>query len=456
MADNDLSFWAGLWIIAAAIGVLRHWSSRSSVGLVFTYIMSFGAIHWLAASMYLLPWYSDRGEDLVAIGLREATIATVALAIGTEIVAWLLHRRGELGSPRQPFREVALDPVAVNTYLFAGVLLYGVISPLGSRISGLQALVATGSTIIVVALSLKCWNGWQAGKSNLLWRWVGVSSLMPIVTVVTQGFLGYGFAATVTILAFVGSFFRPRWRVVVAGMALAYLGLSVYVTYMRDRNEIRAVVWGGKGLTDRVDQLSTTFKNMEWFDPRELNHLRRIDDRLNQDYLVGAAVARLEGGFVTFADGGTFTDAILAVVPRALWPNKPAAAGSGDLVSTYTGMRFAEGTSVGVGQVLECYINFGTAGVFIGFLLIGGVLALADIKAAQALHTGDARGFTLWYLPTLSLLQVGGSLVEVTSTAAAGLLMAVLINHVIVRIHHRSPASRARLMAVESSPEVQP
>ena len=159
MADNDLAFWAGVWLLAAAIGVLRHWRSRSSVGLVFTYIMSFGAIHWLAASMYLLPWYSDRGEDLVAIGLREATVAMVALAIGTEVVGFLMRRATAAEADPTPQR-VSLDPLAVNVYFFSGLLLYGVISPLGSRLSGLQALVATGSTIIVVALGLKCWNGW--------------------------------------------------------------------------------------------------------------------------------------------------------------------------------------------------------------------------------------------------------------------------------------------------------
>ncbi len=47
-------------------------------------------------------------------------------------------------------------------------------------------------------------------------------------------------------------------------------------------------------------------------------------------------------------------------IPRALWPNKPVVGGSGDLVSTYTGIRFADGTSVGIGQVLESFVNFGT------------------------------------------------------------------------------------------------
>ena len=39
-------------------------------------------------------------------------------------------------------------------------------------------------------------------------------------------------------------------------VALGYLALSVYVTYMRDRTEIRASVWGGQSLSNRLDLVS--------------------------------------------------------------------------------------------------------------------------------------------------------------------------------------------------------
>ena len=75
------------------------------------------------------------------------------------------------------------------------------------------------------------------------------------------------------------------------------------------------------------------------------------------------------------------------------------------------------------------YINFGVLGVVIGFVVIGAVVIRIDGKAASALHRGDVRYFTLWYLPGLSLLQIGGSFVEVTSTAAAALVMASALRH---------------------------
>src|SRR5262249_30725008 len=129
-----------------------------------------------------------------------------------------------------------------------------------------------------------------------------------------------------------------------------------------------------------------------------------------------------------FANGETILEAVLAPIPRALWPDKPSAAGSGDLVTRFTGVPFAEGTSVGIGQVMELYVNFATPGVFVGFIVLGAVLAYVDAKAAHYRDVGDWHRFTLWFLPGLSLLQLGGSLVEVTSSAAAAVAVALLLN----------------------------
>jgi hypothetical protein len=262
--------------------------------------------------------------------------------------------------------------------------------------------------------------------------------LLPVVTVIGQGFLGYGFAAMLTVFAFVASFFRPRWRVVILATVLGFVGLSVYVNYMRDRKEIRAAVWGGAAVVDRVDQLKATYATAQWFDLHNVDHLNLIDTRLNQDYLIGAAVDYIGSGFATHAHGGTFWDALAAIIPRAIWPNKPIVGGSGDLVSVYTGIRFADGTSVGIGQVLEAFVNFGSIGVAVCFLVLGAALTWIDRSAFDRLRSGDANRFLIRYLPGLSLLQVGGSFMEVTSTAAAGFAVALALNRLAVHLHGES------------------
>jgi hypothetical protein len=73
---------------------------------------------------------------------------------------------------------------------------------------------------------------------------------------------------------------------------------------------------------------------------------------------------------------------------------------------------------------MECYVNFGTAGVIVGFGILGALILLIDRRAVESLHAGDPTRFLLWYLPGLNLLNVGGSFVEVTSSGAAAFLLA--------------------------------
>jgi hypothetical protein len=219
---------------------------------------------------------------------------------------------------------------------------------------------------------------------------------------------------------------------------------------MRDRDQIRATVWGEQSLESRFGQLLMTATNFELFDVGNVDHLALLDMRLNQDLLVGAAVTRLSHTG-KFADGQTLIDALLSVIPRAIWPDKPMKAGSGNVVSEYTGMQFAEGTSVGVGQVLEFYINFGTAGVVFCFIMMGAVITWIDFSAAQRLAECDLRGFVLWYLPGISFLQVGGSMVEVASSAAASLVLAWIVNVYLKHAQQRTLSLPPRGFALDRS-----
>jgi hypothetical protein len=431
--DAELRTLLVVWAVAATFVVVRQWRSNAGVGLVFTYVLTFAAMHWLAPVIYLAPWYLGGRLDYTVEGLRQSTYGLLAFAAGSEIALAILRRLQS--DPAASAGTVAIDTRLVNLYLLIGGALYVVVFPLAGRLPSATAIVSTGSTLAVVAVCLKCWNAASMGRRLAFWFWLAATATLPIITVVGQGFLGYGLAAMLTVFAFVASFYRPRWRVVVLGALVAYLGLSVYVTYMRDRRDIRNVVWSGSAMSDRLAQLRNTFSDVEWFNPDDQTHLARVDARLNQDLLIGAAVVYIEGGSADLARGETFAAAVLALIPRAIWPNKPMTAGSGTIVSDYTGFTFAEDTSVGVGQVLEAYINFGEAGVVGLLLVIGALLTAIDRLAYTRLAAGEANRFVLFYLPGLSLLQIGGSLVEITSTAGAGLVVAAIINRVVPVIH---------------------
>jgi hypothetical protein len=436
MSEDTLQLYVIVWLVVALFTLARHWRGASA-GLVFTYVLSLAVMHWLAPVMYLLPWYGNPRLDLTAEGLRQSLYAIVGFAAGSEITMAISRRRHIGIYTTSTWEGTPVESRLVNLYLISGVVLYGLF-PIAGHLPSATAILSTGSTLAVVAIGLKCWNSWTRGTPAVLWGWLAATMLLPVVTVIGQGFLGYGFAAMLTVFAFVASFFRPRWRVVVLATVLGFLGLSVYVNYMRDRKEIRAAVWGGAAVVDRLEQLKTTYATAQWFDPHNVDHLNLIDTRLNQDYLIGAAVDYIGSGFATHANGATFRDALAAIIPRALWPNKPIVGGSGDLVSIYTGIRFADGTSVGIGQVLEAFVNFGSIGVALCFLVLGAGLTWIDRSAFDRLRNGDAHRFLIRYLPGLSLLQVGGSFMEVTSTAAAGFVVALALNRLAIHLHGES------------------
>ncbi len=434
MGDSRLATLLMIWIAAMAVlGFWRWWRKTPGTGLVLVYVLNLWMIHWVAPALYLLPWYQNFDQRIVEEGLEQSMYAVVAFAFGSLALTPFLRNLGIRPRPMAPLKVDANVPKA---YIGIGAGSYALLSIGVTAIPSATSVVSTGQQLVVAGLALCCWYAWRTGSTLKLISWLALTLLLPFVTIVTRGFIGYGAVASLTVLIFISGFLKPRPMVLAAGILLGYLGLSVFVTYMRDRGDIRDTVWGGQPMQVRVSQLQKTAGNFEWFDISRIDHLKAVDGRLNQSFLTGVAVSRLSdiGGY---AYGDTLWEALLALIPRAIWPDKPIAAGSGTLVSEYTGLQFAAGTSVGIGQVMEFYVNFGTLGVLLGFTLMGVLVTILDLVAAERLALNDLHGFVLWYLPGISFLQVGGSLVEVTASAAASIVVAMLANGYLDRRHRK-------------------
>ena len=440
--NENLGWWLAVWVFNITLIVyLRLRQKNPGCGLVVAYVANLSILHWLGACLYVLPWYTDLlGDEIIVLeGFRLAVYAQIAIGIGSSLLAPLLMR--VLGTPKPT--NVTLDASQfrlAHLYMGIGLLCYFLLIPLVGSIPTVSAITSAGWKLLVIGVCLALWKAWHEKHRERFLFWFALSFIgLPMLTILTQGFLGYGAAAALAIIVFAGTFVRPRWGVLLAGIAIAYLGISFYVTYMRDRIDIRESVWGGEAVENRVGQMLTTVKSFEWFNPHNDDHLFLVDMRLNQNHLVGASVEYLRSGSKDFARGKTLWQAFLSLIPRILWPEKTVFAGSGQIVSDYTGIQFAEGTSVGVGQVMEFYINFGEIGVLLGFLAMGTVLAFLDTLAGRHLIQGDWKGFAYWYLPGLSLAEVGGSLVEIFSSAAAAVLVVYLVNrYILPRVRRRS------------------
>ena len=424
--SSNFALWLAVWIAAIIAILYGQWKQGAlGAGLLLAYLLNLWLIHWVAASLYLLPWYQYYDVDVVEAGLQQSTYGILAFACGSLVLAPIVMNLCRF--PKDLVVSYAPHPDLPKAYMVLGIASYLLLSSFLGRVPTANALIAVGQQLFVVGLCLACWRAWQESNMIRFIGWSSIALLLPFVTIISRGFIGYGMVAVFVVLTFIASFFRPRWKFLAVGLLLGYLGLSLYVSYMRDRGEIREVVWGGEPLPDRVERVYETLSTLEWFDPFDERQLWRIDERLNQNFLVGFAVSHLTGRS-DYAYGDTIWQALWALLPRALWPEKPVFAGSSELVSRYTGLQFAEGTSIGIGQVMEFYINFGTMGVVIGFLVMGIIVTVIDLTAGHRLLGGDWQGFTLLYLTGMSFLQVGGSLVEVTGSAGASVIAALMVN----------------------------
>ena len=443
LSPSSISFWVFLWIAAAAVVLIFRWKHRrTSAGLVFAYLCNFAILHWVGSATYLRTWFGASDPDTTRRGLIESTYAVLALAVGSVILAPMVMRIYHIRENKAVRHDPHPDlPMA---FFLSGLLSYVLFSGDLGRLPSMSAVKSVSQQFIVIGLCLLCREAWRRKQVERVIAYLCAGLLLPFLTVVSQGFLGYGAMACFTILCFLSSIGRSLWRFTAGAVVMAMLFLSLYVSYMRDRGRIRDAVWGGESLRIRVDRVLSMMTTLEWFDPFNDDHLRRVDRRLNQNFLVGKAVEYLSVQD-RYANGETIVDALIALIPRAIWPDKPVSAGSGNLVSRFTGMTFSLGTSVGIGQVMEWYVNFGRAGVLVWFLLVGVVLTITDTMAGLKLQSGDWLSFAKWYLPSLPLLNIGGSLVEVSGGAGASIVVVVLVNKIFLyRLQRRNKTALRR------------
>lgn len=183
-------------------------------------------------------------------------------------------------------------------------------------------------------------------------------------------------------------------------------------------------MWGGAPLEDRLNATFDVVRDFEWFSSDHGEQVNALDERLNQNCFVGLAAKRIESGEVSYLYGRSLWEGLISLVPRAIWPDKPVFAGSPKIVSEMTGRVLSPNTSFGVGSVMELQINFGTAGVVVGFLIFGFVLRRLDRKAAMAERRKDYHKLMAYFLPAAAIIQPNGSMVEIFSGAAARRLLA--------------------------------
>ncbi len=430
--------WVALCACMMMIGIQGR---KLTAGMPLAYFLQLSLTHLPGALLFVDSEDWDPTGIPTRLGFEQAIIGLSTFLFAV-MIARAGRNAGRTSDTAGPKELANLNRLAL-IYLSGGAAYFILSSAI--RIPSVDALIQSLSLLLVVGASLRLWVAMQSRNQLKFGFTLALLPTLPLVTMVNGGFIGYGTYWLLAIISFVYAQIKRRFVLIVLAPLLLSFGLSVFVTYMVSRTEFRKMMWYEHAETSEViARIFTNFSNFEWVDFSNLKHREAIDGRLNQNYLDGMAVQRLESGTVDYAYGSTLGTMLLGLIPRAIWPEKPEVGGGGSIVTQFTGVAFAAGTSVGTGQVLEFYVNYGTAGVIGGFLIYGWLFGTIDMLIMESLIRGNQKRFLLWFMVCLSLLQPGGNLLEILVSVASSIVSANAIAYILkLKSSHSLPDNSA-------------
>jgi len=421
--SNSLEFflYSLIWIFSFFLFVYIVKKLKfNNIGLGLIYFFNFSIVHFWGSVFFILPNYWNEGIELTLLGYRYSTIGIVSYFLGYIFYIKFVSRNGNIRKIKSK-KYLGNEPLL---YFLIGIVIFFV---LRSRLQGLPTVtvfVSMGQQLMIVGLCLLLYKTYILRKYISFFSLLIFSALIPFITILSHGFLGTGLSMFITVLIFMSNFYRFNFRYLLIFLFAIYLGLSFYQSYLRDRHEIRDLVWGGAVYSQRIDQLLYTVTNLTLFNPFNTEQLDRVDDRLNQNRIIGASVDYMSNGNIEYEKGRTFKTGIINLVPRIIWKNKPIKAGDTSRVEKYTGLKFQSNTSVGMPHVMELYVNFAIFSVVIGFILIGFIFSYMDNKSYITLHNYQFNKFVLYFLPALAFMRTETPFIDNISAGVAGGIIA--------------------------------
>jgi hypothetical protein len=167
-------------------------------------------------------------------------------------------------------------------------------------------------------------------------------AVMPFVCI----FLGYTVAKG-----------APPWKLIAIVMPLFFLVFLPFVSLYK---------WAGGWTHDIGQRLQTATKRYA-----DLGYRGRFELSLERSVMRFAGAnhpsvySRFYPNVYSFESGKTFQIEAAAVVPRLLWPDKPAVIPELNLYPRKVGLITADGTSAVFDAASEYYVNFGIMGMFL-------------------------------------------------------------------------------------------
>jgi O-antigen polysaccharide polymerase Wzy len=415
----ELLIWVAL-LVGLVYLVADKRTKRGALTLSYFLILSLGHVPGVLA--YLDPGWGLWSAEATKVGFDTTLIGMTTFCVGAAVAAWMLPPRLANAKAYQQVASAEFFSGIGWRMLTIGIVAYFIVLPVAAEVPSVTAIASVTALLLILGFWLRLYEADRRRTLLILLT----TPLLPLSTLVTGGFIGFSTAWILTIVAFYFVMARRHIWFYLAAPPIIFLGLSLFVTYSQARKDIREAAWDkNTTMLERLDKVTKMFIDFQFLDLSNELHQNALNDRLNQNYLVGFGVMRHREYGTELSYGATVS--VWALIPRAIWPDKPAVGGGQDLVTQFTGISFAEGTSVGVGQVLEFYMNFGMPGVLVGFAVLGFILMRLDQQTMCGLATRNISHVMRWALPGLALLSPLGNLLEILVTFVSAMIVSQLL-----------------------------
>lgn len=261
-----------------------------------------------------------------------------------------------------------------------------------------QAIIETSRNIAVPFICLGAYHARRTGKGIKIWLLISI--LIPMYYFVVLGFMSYGFMYESAILAFWMTQLKKNeigyFKTFFISCLILYVLLQGFVVWFSFRDEFRRLIWQGVNgsiFDTIIKALSEATLLTPWNNPA----LDMINLRLNLNLFI-AKMLEWHGLHPYLKLSGSSLYIIpLVFIPRFIWSGKPGKGGS-DFMREHTGIPLSEASSFGTGSVFEFYVNFGSVGVLVGFMILGFCIGWLDRRAAEELRLGNYFKFTQFYV----------------------------------------------------------
>lgn len=424
-------------LFAVCLFPLVRWYGRGAIGvpvfelIVFSYAVQFSMPVFTQPNVIIIfsqPFYLSWSRI-------EAVLLLTILGVIVLIGSYALSKRLPFVTALPKLDLPLDDPAKRQTYIVGAIIVGGAISLAqtmgwltGDATGAILFLLSRQMQVAIVLLAYSVFRHERVipGQTLLFYGALAVS----FVTGLLSGLLENALLPLV-LVALVYWHVRRRlpWHWLIIG-ALLYLVLNpVKFAY-------RQAVWYGASQTTATERVSL------WSDlaAESATSLLNRSNTSQSEAILYSSLARfdlvhkfayvhhLTPEYISFYNGQTYAYFAYAWIPRLLWPDKPAVGANEQIDVDYMLKQSDSGTTIGIGQLPEAYINFGLIGIVMVMAIQGFIFALLD----SSLNGSRSDGGRAIYLSVMVYFLNGiGSAAAVLFGA---LFQQILANALILRL----------------------